>query len=313
MNYSLSEIKEILSSLIEINDGKGIPIVFTFIEKISTNYFTTNKDNQVLCNVINDNNTFYLQFKPLSKTLINIANLPIEKIIKISIHEDYKRLIEIPNISNQEQAIIKQLNQSVGINERKTFVFSFIDDVYLPYYNLNPQKEFRIDVGKKMLSEDKSRNFLETIVFYIKSSVDNRFLLKNYFPFEKCLDISEFELHVFNKSIDKISIESEFKINIRSTKTLPHREIEFSSEDLKSIEKTENHFPIALVFKTDKKNTRTHDNCLICGTKLFAKEQIYVHLLEDGNIITDLSAKVDQHFSFFPVGNVYHRFLYNIN
>ena len=297
--------KEMLSLLLKEKNENGLPIIFTFIDGTVIDQINFD-NNKLLVNVFTNTNKneVYIKADIKNKYFYDISILPYTKIINVELHPNYKNPKLIPDFEGKKFKIAKEFLELIKVNERKTIVFEFSDYIYLPGYELNPSKTFKIDVGVLKLSSDKGRSFNSCIVFYLARS-KNTFYKGSYIPLDKCLSWENIENNMYkeaNKRLKTITEDKDINIIIRTTKTKELKQLTLSSKMFLDQIKKENLFPLLYTLKFNKVNDRTHENCLVCGTKLFSKEQIYVHLLNDGNLSTDASPKSINHFSFFPVG-----------
>lgn len=291
--------------LLREENKHGIPLIFTFIEGTLINDIKLDKNNKLLVHLFynKSNMEVFFHTKSGSSTYFYLRALPFLKIIDIELHPDYKNLKALESFKNRGNEIINQLFESIKLNEIKTIVFEFSDYVYLPAYDLVPIKFLKLNIGVLSLSWDGSRNYKLNVVCYSKNS-KKKFYKVNYFPFNQCIGFEDYENHMFKKGNDllKTKIKEISEIKIRTTKTKEIKELIIVPENFIDKEKILGLYPLIYSLKLNKTIDRTHENCLICGTKLFSKEQIYVHLLVDGNLTTNPKKDANNHFNFFPVG-----------
>lgn len=307
-NYLLS----LLNQLETEERTKGLPLIFKFQDDTIINDIKLDNKFSLLTNIVSDvnNKDVFFFTKPGARSYWKIQSLPYSKILKIDLHPDYKTLNQIENTGRSYNEILSHLFNKISLNNRKTIVLEFIDFVYLPGYSLHPVKSLKTDIGNLELCWDNSKIYKPTVVFYAKGSSSKKFYKASYFPFEKCYSWEILENYLFKEGkknlteqiVNKEEIKKEFEVKIRTTKTANSKEIIIKSSDFIDQEKIEGFFPLMFAFKFAKLTDRTHENCLVCGTKLFSDDQLYVHLLNTGNLTSIPGSFVDNHFNYFPVG-----------
>lgn len=304
---SLEELKsEMLSLLLKEENDHGIPVIISFAEGTYIPDIKLDKENKILVNLFSDKykKELFIITSTKGRTYYYFRVIPFEKVLSFELHKNYKNLKFIRGFENRYDEIISQLFKDIKMNQTKKLVFEFSDYVYLPKFDLEPIKNLKIDVAVKALSSDKGRNFKASLLFYLKNS-NRRFLEKTYFPFQKCTKYENVESFMFdeaNKNLIENLEDKNTQITIKATKVKEFKELVITFTDNINKKKFNNLFPLAFSLKFNKTNDRTHENCLVCGTKLHSNEQIYVHLLTDGNLTIIPESRIDNHFGFFPVG-----------
>ncbi|WP_159479704.1 hypothetical protein [Chryseobacterium sp. 18068] len=295
-------------NIIEKYDNKGLPFEIHFSEQVNIPGVKLNSKNSILVNIITSNSKkeIYYRTKAAGTTFYNIGNIPVNKVIDIRIHSDYKLLKTAENTGNDATIIDQSIMKQIALNQRKTLIFQFSNFIYYPQYNLKPTKTLEIEIEILELSIKNANEFKPTVVYYAKKK-SKQFYLSGYFPFEKCNDWILKDDFLFNKAKDFLESEvvsrTELSIKIKTSKTKNYKELVINPQNFVDINKSENLLPIAYILKYDRTIDRSHQNCLVCGTKLFAEEQIYVHILTNGYLTTEISTKVKNHFGFFPIGS----------
>jgi hypothetical protein len=304
---SLDDLKKYLFLILSKEQNKaGVPIFITFLKNTEVIGNKLDKKNQLLVNLFTNKNKteIYIKTKSTSKTFFDYRILPFSKIINIELHPNYRPFRNVPISNNKGEEIIRQLFNFINLNDTKTIVFEFSDYVYLPNYDLVPLRVLKIDVGVLKLCWDSSKNFKPYVIFYSKNS-KKTFYKADYFPFDTCSNWENVENHMYKeakKSLKNIPGKITPKIRVKTTKSKDYKEIIISSEAFIDKEKISNLYPLIYALKFNKTIDRTHENCLVCGAKLFSDEQTFVHLLTDGNLISNPDSKISNHFNYFPVG-----------
>lgn len=305
---SLDHLSDDLFMLLKLDrNNKGIPIIFTFQEGTQLSDIKLNRKSQLLTRVFSNNTRtkIFFETKEGLRSYWLLQTIPFANIIDLGLHENYKsNTVGYPDYKDKITFITNSLKESIPINQRKVFYFQFSEYVYLPGYSLSPMKIFKIDVSVQELCFDKSRNFIPTLIFYAKGKNNNKFYRYHYFPFHLLVNYKTPEEYLFesaHKSLHEKKENSNFLIKVKTSKTAVYKELIISSHEIPE-KREDNYFPLLFILKFNKTNDRSHDNCLVCGTKLYLNEQLYVHLLSNGNLVLDTSTKIPNHFNFFPVG-----------
>lgn len=326
---SEQSLKAYVLQLITENEegGLGIPLIFEFHEGTEIDGIKLKKDNILLCRAHagSKKQEVYLDLKPSAGSSWYLRVIPFNRLKSVKIHPDYKKSSLIDDSVYCDTIIREELFKEIPLRSRKKLVFEFAEKVFIPGYDLLPSEKFTIDVGVQELSWDRSKNFKPDLLFYLKNS--KKFYQSKYFPFNKCLSWRTVEMQLYHEqrqNLHNVTTRSknngetktkpiedassgfdntdEIRVSIRATRTKTNNSIVLSSFSAMHLEKKEGYFPLFFVFKFNKTNERTHENCLVCGTKLYSKEQTYVHVLLNGYLTTNPSAAVPEHFQFFPVG-----------